>query len=143
MGERKMKSKTGKLLIIEDEPDIAEMMKMLLKRDGFSAEIALGGEEGIKKIQRIRPDIILLDMLMPQVSGRDVLDFIKEKKVDIPVIIVTALSSPKGIRMELGKKYRIDGFVSKTYLAEDLVREVRSVLQVTKSIKRAPGKGST
>jgi CheY-like chemotaxis protein len=74
--------------------------------------------------------------MMPVVSGKDVLEFIKRNKVDIPVIIVTALSSAKGIRLELQKSYRVDGFVSKTYLVEDLVREVRSVLQVNKSVKR-------
>ena len=126
----------AKILIIEDEPDIAETERMLLERDDFSVDIALGGAEGIKMMRSAKPDVILLDLMMPGVSGKDVLEHIKKNKVDIPVIIVTALSSAKGIRLELQKNYRIDGFVSKTYLVEDLVREVRSVLQVNRSVKR-------
>jgi DNA-binding response OmpR family regulator len=126
----------AKILIIEDEPDIAETERMLLERDDFSVDIALGGAEGIKMIHSAKPDVILLDIMMPVVSGKDVLEHIKRNKVDIPVIIVTALSSAKGIRLELQKSYRVDGFVSKTYLVEDLVREVRSVLQVNRSVKR-------
>ena len=130
-----MASKAGKILIIEDEPDVAETMKMILERDGFSVDIAFGGAEGMKKIQSVKPDVILLDLLMPVVSGEDVLEFIKKNKVDIPVVVVTALSSPKGTRQELLKSYRVDGFVSKVYLVEDLVREVRNVLQTAKSVK--------
>ena len=126
----------AKILIIEDEPDIAETERMLLERDDFSVDIALGGAEGIRMMRGAKPDVILLDIMMPVVSGKDVLEHIKRNKVDIPVIIVTALSSAKGIRLELQKSYRVDGFVSKTYLVEDLVREVRSVLQVNKSVKR-------
>ncbi|VVB73437.1 Regulator of RpoS [uncultured archaeon] len=125
----------AKILIIEDEPDVAESERMLLERDDFTVEIALGGAEGIRKIKSAKPNLIVLDLLMPMVSGTDVLDFLKKNGIGIPVVVATALSSVKGTRTELEKSYRIDGFVSKTYLAEDLVREVRSVLQMRKSIK--------
>jgi DNA-binding response OmpR family regulator len=134
---------TKRILVIEDEPDVTRIMKMLLEKDGFSAETALGGAEGIKKIKSVKPDVILLDLLMPVVSGKDVLEYIKENKVNIPVIVVTALTSVKGVREELQQKYRVDGFVSKTYLVSDLAREVRSVLETANSVKRAPEKGKT
>jgi DNA-binding response OmpR family regulator len=125
-----MADKKGKrILIIEDESDVAETEKLLLEREGYSVEIALGGAEGIKKMPVYKPDIILLDIMMPKVSGKDVLESMKRSKTKIPVIVVTAVGATKELRDELEAKYRIDGFVSKTYI-RDLTKEVQSVLRV-------------
>jgi CheY-like chemotaxis protein len=65
---------------------------------------------------------------MPDVSGRVVLDFMKKERIKTPVIVVTAVAAATEIRNELENKYHIDGFVSKTYLSNDLVPEIQKVL---------------
>ena len=65
----------AKILIVEDEPDVAELIRMLVEEKGHDAEIALGGKEGLKRIRKDkRYDLVLLDIRMPEVTGRDILE---------------------------------------------------------------------
>jgi len=121
-----------KILIVEDEPDVAEIIKMLVEEKGYEAEIALGGAEGLKRIVEGKYDLILLDIRMPEVTGRDILEAMKRKKIDIPVIVITAVAGALQIRSDLEARYRIDGFVSKPYLHRDLIGEIERVLKKRK-----------
>ncbi|VVB73425.1 Regulator of RpoS [uncultured archaeon] len=120
-----------KVLIIEDEPDIATAMRMLLD-DEYKVEVALGGRLGLQRLAKTDADVLLLDINMPEVSGRDILDYMRKSGVKVPVIVVTAVACANSVRNELENKYRIDGFVSKTYLAEELQSEVKRVLSKRK-----------
>jgi DNA-binding response OmpR family regulator len=120
-----------KVLIIEDEPDIATAMRMLLDAD-YKVEVALGGKLGLGKLAKTDADILLLDINMPEVTGRDILGYMRKTGSKLPVIVVTAVACAASVRTELENKYRIDGFVSKTYLTEELLDEVKRVLQKRK-----------
>jgi DNA-binding response OmpR family regulator len=120
-----------KILIIEDEPDIATAMRMLLDTD-YKVEIAFGGKLGLQKVAKTDADILLLDINMPEVTGRDILDHMRKTGIKLPVIVVTAVACADSVRNELENKYGIDGFVSKTYLAEELQKEVKRVLSKRK-----------
>ncbi|MBU4134627.1 response regulator, partial [bacterium] len=76
-----------KVLIIEDEKDIAEIIKMSLELEGFKIETALNGFEGLEKIESFGPDIIVLDIIM---EGMDGMTMKKRMKKDIPVIVASA-----------------------------------------------------
>ena len=117
-----------KILIIEDEPDVIEVMRGLLQGKPYEVDAALGGEEGINKIKKQKPDLILLDIRMPNVSGRAILDLMKREKINIPVIVVTAVAATMEVRNELESKYNIAGFINKAYLQESLVSEIKRVL---------------
>ena len=116
-----------KVLIIEDEPDIATAMKLLLE-DEYKVEVILSGKLGLQKLAKTDADVLLLDINMPEVSGRDILDHMRKNSITLPVIVVTAVAGSTAVRNELENRYRIDGFVSKTYLAEELQGEVKRVL---------------
>jgi CheY-like chemotaxis protein len=122
----------AKILIVEDEPDIAAVEKAILGKGGYNVDIALGGAEGIRKIKTKKDDLILLDIRMPEVSGRDILEFMKKSKIETPVIVVTAVAATMDVRNELEAKYGIDGFVAKTYINTDLIKEVKRVLSLKK-----------
>lgn len=116
-----------KILIVEDEPDVAEMMKMFLEDAGYNVDIAISGKKGIEKIKEKIVDIVLLDLRMPDISGRQILKMMKKENIKIPVIVVTAVACMDVVKTELQTKYNIDGFVSKPHLHEFLVDEIKRV----------------
>lgn len=94
------------ILIVEDDPDLTEMYKAKLETDGFKVSISTDGKAGLKAMRDLKPDLVLLDILIPKKDGFDVLvEKSKCKTPDIkniPVIVLTNLSSP--IDIEEGKR---------------------------------------
>jgi len=124
-----MASKARKILIIEDEPDVAETMKMLLEKGGYAVEYTLDPRKGLSMIKDF--DLLCLDIIMPIMSGREVLGEMVHKKIKTPVIVVSAVGLPMEVENELRGKYPdiVKGFVSKPYMHTDLVKEVRKKLK--------------
>lgn len=99
-------SKKGKkILLIEDDADISETYKMKLGANNFIVEIAADGEDGMEKIKSFRPDLVLLDIVMPRKDGFDFLEELRsetEETKKIPIVILSNLASP--IDIEQGKR---------------------------------------
>src|SRR5512133_3234785 len=87
-----MPDKIIRILCIEDEPEMIELFDLILARKGFEVIGASGGEDGLRKVREIMPDLVLLDLMMPDLGGWEVYQQMKadEKLKEIPVIIVTA-----------------------------------------------------
>ena len=81
------------LLLIDDEQSLVETLSVLLKNEGFDVQSALTGEEALKIFSDKEPDIVLTDVRMPKMTGIDVLEAIREKKPDTPVVLMTAQAS--------------------------------------------------
>ncbi|VVB73566.1 Regulator of RpoS [uncultured archaeon] len=111
------------VLVIEDEPDVAETMKMLLEREGYQVEYTLDPRKGLELADKV--DVVLLDIMMPVMSGREVLAQMKKRKIKTPVIVVSAVGMPLEVERELQSKYPGVGFLSKTFMHTDLAKEVR------------------
>ncbi|HIH19075.1 TPA: response regulator transcription factor [Candidatus Micrarchaeota archaeon] len=111
-----------KILIVEDEPDVAETMKMLIERDGYQCDYCLNPVEGLEKMKGY--DLLLLDIMMPRMSGRQVLEEMKKRGIAIPVIVVSAVGLPLEVASELGKVYPGVDFVPKTEMHTDLIRAI-------------------
>lgn len=118
-----------KILIIEDEADIAEVVRYNLKREGFEAEIAATVQAGLKSLQGVRPDLIYLDLMLPDKNGLDFCRELKgaEKYKEIPIIMVTAMGDEADIvrGLEIGA----DDYVSKPFSPKELIARVKSVLR--------------
>jgi len=112
-----------KILIIEDEPDVARSMQMLLEAEGYRADFALSGKDGLAKMKAY--DLILLDIMMPKMSGREVLREMKKLGIKKPVIVVSAVGVPAAVQVEMNSIYPGTGFVSKTSIGEMLVSEIK------------------
>jgi DNA-binding NtrC family response regulator len=83
----------GKILVIDDEADIRESLEVLLEMEGYLAEAAADGAEGLQKLTKSRYDLILLDLMLPDRSGMDVLADIRAKDTETPIIMLTAYGS--------------------------------------------------
>ena len=81
------------VLVIDDEQGILESLRILLKHEGYDVETVQGGKAGLEALQRGRPDVVLADIRMPQVSGLDILAAAREQDPEMPVILMTAQAS--------------------------------------------------
>ncbi|HEU0012948.1 MAG TPA: sigma-54 dependent transcriptional regulator, partial [Longimicrobium sp.] len=82
-----------KILVIDDETAILDTLRILLRREGFQVETAVGGAQGVQKLDEVRPDVVLTDVRMPNVGGLEVLLAAKEVDPSLPVILMTAQAS--------------------------------------------------
>jgi len=110
-------SKKGKkILLVEDDVDIGETYKMKLNANNFIVEIAFDGEEGMEKIRSSRPDLVLLDIIMPKKDGFDFLEDLRSEPEEIkkiPIIVLSNLASP--IDIEQGKRFGVRGWWVKSF----------------------------
>jgi two-component system phosphate regulon response regulator PhoB len=127
-------NEAGELVLsVDDEQSFHEIVRTVIEAGGFRVEEACDGEEAIKKAMELRPQIILLDMKMPGMSGAEVLTKLKEhdETKDIPVIFLTNFGDPR-VEFESDKHFAdqvgAQAFVSKSKLAEELLPKVRSIL---------------
>ncbi len=120
-----------KILVVEDEPDIAALVAYQLTRNGFRVETALDGLEALKIVERGIPDLIILDRMLPGISGDEVLSSLKNEPEtsEIPVLVLTAKKEQKQkiIGLELGA----DDYLTKPFSPQELVLRVRAILRRT------------
>ena len=118
------------ILCIEDEPEMVDLMRLILGRRGFEIKGAVGGVEGLKMIRQELPDLVLLDLMMPDMDGWEVYQQMKadEKTRNIPVIVVTAKAQniDKVLGLHIAK---VDDYISKPFSPEDLMNSVEKVLR--------------
>jgi len=118
-----------KILIIDDEPDILESLAVMLSKQGLEALTASSGIEGIKKAQKEIPDIILLDVMMPEMDGFETCRKIKhtEQTKNVPVLLITALNDSES--KVKGLDAGADDFISKPFNDAELKARVRAFLR--------------
>jgi two-component system response regulator RegX3 len=115
-----------RVLIVEDEESFADPLAFLLRKEGFTAAVATTGQEALDEFDRNGADIVLLDLMLPGMSGTDVCKQLRLRST-VPVIMVTARDSEidKVVGLELGA----DDYVTKPYSARELIARVRAVLR--------------
>ena len=115
-----------RVLIVEDEESFADPLAYLLRKEGFEASVAGTGAAALEDFERHGADIVLLDLMLPGMSGTDVCKALRQRS-SVPVIMVTARDSEidKVVGLELGA----DDYVTKPYSARELIARVRAVLR--------------
>ena len=115
-----------RVLVIEDEESFRDAMKFMLSREGFDVILAPNGAEGIKLFDSSNPDLVLLDLMLPEVSGTEVCKYIRSKS-KTPVIMLTAKDTEidKVVGLELGA----DDYVTKPFSTRELLARIKAVLR--------------
>jgi len=129
-----MQEKSIRILCIEDEAEMIELMRLILSRKGYQISGAAGGQEGLEKVREEMPDLVLLDLMMPDMGGWEVYQQMKadEKLKDIPVIIVTAKA--QNIDKVLGLYIaKVDDYIAKPFSPSELIDSVEHVLKKLKT----------
>ncbi len=118
-----------KILCVEDEPDMIDLVRLILEREGFEVLGAMGGQEGLEAIRREKPDVVLLDLMMPDMDGWEVYRQVRNdpKLKHTPIIILTAKaqSVDKVLGLHVAK---VDDYVTKPFGPQELVWSVERVL---------------
>lgn len=114
------------VLVVEDEPSFIEALTLGLAREGFRVEVATDGFEALSRFDEIRPDVVLLDVMLPRVDGIEVCRQLR-KRSQVPIIMVTA----KGAEIDtvVGLEVGADDYVTKPYRLRELVARMRAVLR--------------
>ena len=119
-----------RVLCIEDEPEMIDLVKLILGRKGFEVTGANGGREGLATIAREKPDLVLLDLMMPDMDGWEVYQQLKahEALKTIPVIVVTAKaqSIDKVLGLHIAK---VDDYITKPFGPQELLDSIDKVLE--------------
>jgi len=127
-----------KILIVEDEKDIVKMLDYNLKKEGFKTLSAHNGEDGLDMARKENPDLILLDLMLPEMDGLDVCKAIKNeaKTSHIPIIILTAKAqeTDKIVGLELGA----DDYMTKPFSPRELIARIKAVLRRMKEKDKLP-----
>ena len=114
------------LMLVEDEPSIAEGLTISLEAEGYRVEWVDNGTDAVRQWERIRPDLILLDLMLPGVSGTDVCRTIRGRS-DVPIIIVTA--KDEEIDRVVGLELGADDYLTKPFSSRELVARIKAVLR--------------
>jgi two-component system response regulator RegX3 len=115
-----------RLLVVEDEPSISEPLAYMLEKEGFEVAVAATGPDGVEEYDRSGADLVLLDMMLPGLSGTDVCKALRQRS-NVPIIILTARDSEvdKVVGLELGA----DDYVTKPFSHRELLARIRAVLR--------------
>jgi two-component system response regulator RegX3 len=117
---------TPVVLLVEDEESFIDALLVGLTREGFRVEVARDGYEALERFDVVRPDLVLLDVMLPRISGIDVCRQLR-KRTQVPIIMVTAKSSE--IDTVVGLEVGADDYVTKPYRIRELVARMRAVLR--------------
>jgi two-component system, OmpR family, response regulator VicR len=124
-----------RIVYVEDEQEMIDLVRLILTRKGFEVIGANGGREGLAVIRAQLPDLVLLDLMMPDMDGWDVYQQMKveEKTRDIPVIIVTAKaqSIDKVLGLHIAK---VDDYIAKPFSPNELVESVEKVFSQRRAV---------
>jgi two-component system, OmpR family, KDP operon response regulator KdpE len=124
------------VLVADDEPRITKLVQMTLNDEGFRVVTAASGEEAVRRAEEVRPDIVLLDIVMPDLDGIEVMRQLREYR-PVPVILLTAkgATADRAKGLDLGA----DDYVAKPFHPDELAARVRAVLRRSAGV--APGSG--
>lgn len=115
----------AKVLIVDDEANIVISLEFLMEQAGYAVAIARNGDEALEKIESFRPDLVLLDVMLPGVNGFDILQRVRQQPEhrDMAIIMLTA----KGREVEVTKGLALgaDAYITKPFSTRDLLAEVR------------------
>jgi len=118
--------KRKKILLIEDEDVIIDLLQRKLEKEGYEIEVAHDGQEGLDKMKKIKPDLVLLDIIMPKLGGLEVMEKKKQNPElrNIPVIIISNSGQP--VELERAKKLGARGWLIKTeFDPQEVVEKVK------------------
>lgn len=120
------------ILLVEDEEKVAHFIKRGLEEEGYSVDVVDNGREGLSKIRSFSYDLVLLDIMIPEIDGFEVLKRMRAEYIDTPVLILTAKDSKEDVvkGLELGS----DDYLTKPFSFEELLARIKALVRRTKKV---------
>ncbi|MCZ7356457.1 MAG: response regulator [Candidatus Methanoperedens sp.] len=118
-----------KIMVVDDEPDTVDLVKLVLETEGFEVMTAFSGSECLKKLELDKPDAVLLDIMMPEMDGWELFKKIRQKYEDLPVAMLTVRS--QDIDKMLGLHVlKADDYITKPFGRKELVERVKKMVNL-------------
>jgi len=125
-------SDNNKIVVIDDEPSVQEVVQAYLEKDGYHVFVAGNGAEGLALAERVQPALIVLDLMLPDISGEEICSEIRSRS-DVPILMLTAKASEE--ERVAGLVSGADDYLVKPFSPRELVARVRAVLRRTKGVE--------
>jgi DNA-binding response OmpR family regulator len=118
----------SKILIVDDEPNIVLALEFLMKQQGYETRVARDGDEALSEVERFRPDLVLLDVMLPRRDGFEVCQRLRaEGWSELKIVMLTAKG--RDVEIEKGLALGADGYVTKPFSTGELVARVADMLE--------------
>jgi two-component system OmpR family response regulator len=126
---------SSKILVVEDDPDLLETLKYNLKKESYTVVTAVDGEQALEAARKEKPDLIILDVMLPKLNGFEVCRILR-KDMTVPVLMLTAKASEtdRVVGLEIGA----DDYVTKPFSMRELIARIRAMLRRTKIAAEQP-----
>lgn len=121
------------ILVVEDDPTISETLEYNLRREGFSVLVAASGADGLKLALANRPDLVLLDLMLPGIDGFKVCRELREKDQALPILMITALQDEAN--MVKGFRSGADDYITKPFSIVEVVAKIKAALRRTQALR--------
>lgn len=119
-----------KILIVDDEPNIVISLEFLMKKEGFEVAVAGDGEEALAKVDSFKPDLVLLDVMMPKKSGFEVCEALRADPSQAGLTIVMLTAKGRDTEVAKGLAIGADAYVTKPFSTKDLVVRIKELLGI-------------
>lgn len=121
-----------KILAVDDSPTMHKLFKMIFSGDGYDLKLADNGEQALKLVKEFKPDIVLLDFIMPRINGFQFCKIVREdyKLLDLPIILITSKAEDVGDKFK--EKFKSIDYIAKPFQPDDLIEKVEEILKAQK-----------
>ena len=128
-----LENKAASILLVEDEENLQEALKLNLEMEGFEVSCAGDGAEALKKVEQEYFDLIILDVMLPELDGISVCESIRLQRSEVPILMLSAKNS--GADRVLGLKKGADDYMTKPFNLEELLLRVQKLIEKNKKLK--------
>jgi DNA-binding response OmpR family regulator len=126
------------VLLVDDEPAILKLARMYLEREGYHVQEASDGDSALEAVKRLRPDIVVLDVMLPKLDGFEVCRRLRAANSDVPILMLTARD--EDIDKILGLELGADDYLTKPFNPREMVARVKAILRRGESKNQSDGK---
>lgn len=114
-----------KVMVVDDEPDLREMINLMMQKEGFETEMAENGSDFLEKIEEFQPDLVTLDVMMPGLTTKEILEKLKEKNCKTKIILLTVVRFSEGEKKKLFEMGNVVEYITKPFEFDDLMDVVK------------------
>ena len=120
----------AKIMIVDDEPDMSEMINLMVQKEGFETEMAEDGADFLNKIDNFQPDLVTLDVMMPGLTTKEILEKLKEKKNNSKIILLTVVRFSEGEKEGIFKMGNVIDYITKPFELDEFVNIIKKTCAV-------------
>ena len=119
-----------KIMVVDDEIDLREMVNLMLKKEGYETQMAKDGEDFLSKIDEFQPDLVTLDVMMPGLTTREILECLKEKDCKPKIILLTVVRFSDGEKQQIFKMGNVIDYIIKPFELDELANTIKKTCAV-------------